>query len=212
MKAEKIFVSDRMKQHFDKLATLPEITDERLEEYIQDVLLRIKKLTKLIDSQPESEWMATLENVYAGIDKSIESLPDVYKQSISCKKGCSACCHINVDIRETEAKLLVKYAHKNRIPIDKEYLQKQAVVEKQPGSDVSACVFLKDGLCSVYPVRPIMCRKYYVVSDPALCADFTFKPDILQLFDMNSEIFYIAYSASHKGDRMARQLLKVLNK
>lgn len=46
-----------------------------------------------------------------------------------------------------------------------------------------ACVFLRpDNTCSVYAVRPVACRTYFVTSDPALCgAPSGTKVDVLDL-------------------------------
>jgi len=32
------------------------------------------------------------------------------------------------------------------------------------------CVFLKDGVCEIYALRPIACSSYVVISDPEVCA------------------------------------------
>jgi len=31
------------------------------------------------------------------------------------------------------------------------------------------CVFLENGRCSIYKVRPVACRSYFVINDPSLC-------------------------------------------
>ena len=33
------------------------------------------------------------------------------------------------------------------------------------------CVFLEQGRCSIYPVRPLVCRAHFVTSPPKLCGE-----------------------------------------
>lgn len=96
---------------------------------------------------------------------------------ISCKAGCSACCHQKVDLGAFEGELIEKYLHENPVPIDRERLRKQTEAlkgeagsfEKLPFED-RRCVFLSaDQTCSIYSVRPLMCRRHFVQSDPAIC-------------------------------------------
>ena len=94
---------------------------------------------------------------------------------ISCKKGCSFCCQIHVDITEDEGALLVKTAEEKGVKIDRALIKRQAEFGPenwtlQPYEDW-ACAFLntKEGTCNVYEHRPAACRNHGVVSDPALC-------------------------------------------
>jgi len=105
---------------------------------------------------------------YRIIDEIWDKHPN--KESISCKKGCSFCCHINVDIFPEEAEIILDEIGM----IDKEQIEH---LKEQIGLDVmerpliknSACVFLKSGQCSIYDVRPINCRKFFVINNPLEC-------------------------------------------
>ena len=108
---------------------------------------------------------------------------------MACGAGCTACCFIDVDISEDEAAVIIDYCRKNDIEVDKAYLTEQAAAGRKSYSALSRCVFLKDNLCSIYPVRPIACRKHWVETDPDLC-DFS-KNIINQVggfFNVNTEI------------------------
>jgi Putative zinc- or iron-chelating domain len=85
--------------------------------------------------------------------------------------------------------VIINYCTENAIEIDKEYLEKQAAVGRKKYSELSRCVFLKDNMCSIYPVRPIACRKHWVKTDPSLC-DFSqnIAHPIGAYFDINTEI------------------------
>lgn len=104
--------------------------------------------------------------------------PEIEK-SISCKAGCFSCCKnlINV-ITFDEACLLYEYAVQNNIEIPLDKLIKQAnhpTLEKWKTLDEEErkCVFLNsEGLCKVYEVRPISCRKALLRSEPDICSSF----------------------------------------
>jgi ribosomal protein S17E len=131
----------------------------------------------------------TTKEVYKTIESFFDAAPEENKKDIQCKTGCTACCFIEIDVSGDEATLIINYCKENGIEIDRDYLTKQATAGRKTYSDVSRCVFLKDNLCSIYPVRPVACRKHWVKTDPALC-DFS-KNIINQVggyFDINTEI------------------------
>ena len=112
--------------------------------------------------------LEVMREVYRLMDEKISTITE---PSIKCKKGCSFCCHLNVDITRLEAKLIAHYCNEQNIPIDKNYLVKQAEysIDDIISSPHSACVFLKNNECSIYPVRPCGCRKLFVTTDPVFC-------------------------------------------
>ncbi|MCK7556461.1 YkgJ family cysteine cluster protein [Chitinophaga sedimenti] len=92
--------------------------------------------------------------------------------AVTCKKGCSFCCHMDIDITSTEAQLIKEYMAVNAIGIDAGYLEAQLSLSKvdRPLSQThSACVFLKGENCLIYPVRPIACRKHLMNSAAVFC-------------------------------------------
>jgi Fe-S-cluster containining protein len=91
---------------------------------------------------------------------------------ITCRKGCAHCCHITVTTTEPEVDLILEYTKKHNISIDIEWLKQQRgfTEETHMFSPFSKCVFLNEqNECTIYPVRPMSCRKYFVSSDPELC-------------------------------------------
>ena len=115
--------------------------------------------------------------------------PEESKKEIQCKAGCTACCFIDVDVSGDEAAVIIDYCRENGIEVDKAYLTEQAAVGRKSYSSLSRCVFLKDTLCSIYPARPVACRKHWVKTDPALC---DFSENIINqvdgFFNVNTEI------------------------
>jgi Fe-S-cluster containining protein len=95
----------------------------------------------------------------------------------SCKKGCGACCHLEVEVTKDDAAVLYQ-AIKDGAFIDLNRLEslaqrnRQGEEWQQGAVATNRCLFLGvDDSCSVYESRPATCRKVAVVSDPKECAD-----------------------------------------
>ncbi len=95
--------------------------------------------------------------------------------AVSCRKGCSFCCRIPVYVTEGEAELLAQAIEQDPKAADLVLLARQEAVgvaewASMPTAD-RVCAFLDKGSgeCRVYAARPLACRSYYVVTDPARC-------------------------------------------
>ncbi len=94
---------------------------------------------------------------------------------ISCRRGCSGCCHYEVEITQDEAAILRDIVL-GGLAIDSNRLALQAARERQSaewrrfGSADNRCVFLaEDGACRIYEDRPSICRKHVVTTPAAAC-------------------------------------------
>ncbi len=92
----------------------------------------------------------------------------------SCSKGCAFCCHIHVVVSKAESDACFDYAKEKGFDIDRKLLEAQQGHDmlswKELPYPLRKCVFLdKNNECSVYSVRPLMCRKYYVITPPSQC-------------------------------------------
>jgi Fe-S-cluster containining protein len=132
---------------------------------------------------------AMVSNIYNTYDKKRD---DAEKPPLTCVKGCSACCKQVVALSLGEALYLV---HKHGKLLRKKYvlLEEQCTLMEQAHIDEHGnrldftagenrekictkwwemqqqCLFLENNLCSIYEDRPLACRNYSVISDPALC-------------------------------------------
>lgn len=94
----------------------------------------------------------------------------------SCQKGCSACCHMEVEITNYEAEILAELVNAG-YGIERPRLQKQSertLQDPQWREGVrhltNRCVFLSDeGACGIYEHRPVMCRRHSVTSPAKNC-------------------------------------------
>lgn len=151
-------------------------------------------------------------NALSAVFNSIEEFHDRIDSNanIQCKKGCSFCCHISVSITADEAHFIGQFCKKNNIKISKKYLKHQlSIHEKEiPLSSASACVFLKDKTCTIYPARPLNCRKHMVVTEPKYCnTKLTDNSQAINYFDLSTEKLIAGVFNSSPVDRMPKQLL-----
>jgi Fe-S-cluster containining protein len=120
-------------------------------------------------------------------------------KTISCKKGCGACCRQLVPISEVEAQYLAELVAEmpperrdrveTRFRQAREELQRRGMRERLlEAAGLSApdqrrqlvidyyacgvaCPFLEEESCSIHLDRPLICREYTVTSPPERCAD-----------------------------------------
>jgi Fe-S-cluster containining protein len=147
---------------------------------------------------------------YEALDELYEKSANPEKKNITCKRGCNFCCHIAVNITADEAKVIVMYAEDMHVSIDKEYLegQQNVVPAEQALTPYAACVFLKKGECSIYPVRPMNCRKYFVVTPPKQCDASVHVSGVAVFFNLDAEILASAILSEVPYGLMATMLLK----
>lgn len=124
---------------------------------------------------------------------------------ISCKKGCGVCCRQLVPLSPPEAAMIFEFIETMSEPRkstirkrfdrqltklkDSKFLTRlerlrdpevsdneyNGITQAYFDLDVS-CPFLEDECCSIYPLRPSMCREYLVTSPSESCADPVTRP------------------------------------
>lgn len=113
------------------------------------------------------------------LDHKADRLLDIFERLTAlispvsaCKKGCSHCCYQAVTIFDWEADRIAKFSKRKRTEFaglrDKSVLgARDKSIELYTGK---VCLFLADGRCSIYEVRPIACRLHLNLGDdPAVC-------------------------------------------
>ena len=110
--------------------------------------------------------------------------------SISCRKGCGACCRQLVPVSRTEGERLLATVEKMPAERQKELRRRfgeaaskiaaAGLGQRTGRSDREMsvayfalgvpCPFLEDESCSIHPDRPLVCREYLVTSPAELCA------------------------------------------
>jgi Fe-S-cluster containining protein len=106
----------------------------------------------------------------------------------SCGPGCSHCCRLEVPISRAEGEVVVEWLHANRTPEQLEAIRDKLrawihwyrvdypklIASGLTRVEIFAkhaplCSMIENDSCSVYPVRPILCRNHHVSSPVAEC-------------------------------------------
>ena len=91
----------------------------------------------------------------------------------ACRRGCSYCCHLRVEIRPHDAFVLAhhvqtKFSAEQRmgaiVRIEQTLKRLESLTPEQHIRAGIPCALLQEGVCSVYEARPATCRKYHSVS------------------------------------------------
>ena len=126
-----------------------------------------------------------LKEVYSQVDQ------EIGKNEMICQKGCPFCCHQSVTVAAFEGSYIESFVlnkmpkHIRRIVkanikrwfsffnanTPERQLTKQDLpeVERRQAIEGVPCPFLVNNVCSIYPVRPLVCRTYFVNDDVSLC-------------------------------------------
>ncbi len=75
-------------------------------------------------------------------------LLEKYSSDIACRRGCDSCCILE-SVFPVEAYVISESIRSGEVTTG-------IISENLPGK----CVFLKDGSCSIYIVRPVICRTH----------------------------------------------------
>lgn len=118
------------------------------------------------------------------------------KLGVTCTKGCNHCCKLPASMTLPEAIPIADWLRgRTNWKARKSELVKQ-IRGQLPALKMAdwfgpgraefykrqlPCVFLRDGLCEVYPVRPAVCRYHMVVTDPENCKLGAADPAVLMV-------------------------------
>lgn len=143
--------------------------------------ITLKKLMPYVSGQAKL--------AHADLDDLMSKIPNV------CKSGCSACCYQMVSVHTWEEELIGSYINQSMHVKTRNQVRKQLInwwkylksivrhatrenpITQQEQMQLSIrmivdkvmCPFLVDNKCSIYPVRPAMCRAHVVTEAPERC-------------------------------------------
>ncbi len=117
------------------------------------------------------------------------AVPEIQGESVSCRKGCGACCRQVVPLTPPEALMLIEDLDAEVITRKRNLLRRFRKIAKRLQSEGMdrlplfhhardyfrlgmPCPFLEDESCSIHTRRPLVCREHLVVSPAENCADF----------------------------------------
>lgn len=86
------------------------------------------------------------------VDAETATLSHRLRDSLRCRAGCASCCHVELTVAAVEADAIVAYLADAGADV-RESIHGRA--DRRDGR----CVMLDDDdLCSIFPVRPLVCR------------------------------------------------------
>jgi len=138
----------------------PEIARQNAEANFQELVDKIPTSVQIREQNLLAEITAVqgsaLKKLRA-LHQASEALSDAISPFVACRRGCDACCHYNVHLYPLEAEFIEKRTGLKRSR------------EKNPPQDFTGlpCVFLRNGECSIYDVRPMVCRKHVALTNTA---------------------------------------------
>ena len=92
-----------------------------------------------------------LRRIYGVMDR-LSAATEGY---VACQRGCADCCRMNVTISAQEARMIAEASGRLAAPLATSREHDNREFLGQP------CPFLVDNACSVYDVRPLVCRSHF---------------------------------------------------
>ena len=149
----------------------------------------VSEICLFLPVTPEERFLKAL---YASVDEaiswSLERLLHDEGMVPSCRLGCSHCCRFPILMSVAEARTLANFVKRGFSPEQIDALRRRTrqwhrrddslrsrslPVPPSAGEDDSPsalpCPMLVESECSVYNVRPLLCRTHYVLSHPRSC-------------------------------------------
>ena len=111
-------------------------------------------------------------------------------EKIACHKGCSICCTIQEIPITTPEFLGISWYYSEICEPD---IKKQIRPRLLNHDKIIECPFLLDTVCSIYPVRPLACRDFFVYGEPCKMNEDPFVARPNDMHPPNREIsMYVA--------------------
>lgn len=150
------------------------LSPEEVAAFLQSAdQVRAAAVRHLIDKRGTPQAISFVRNLQTGIDQVVSTALEQRVQ-LACKAGCSHCCSARVEALAPEIFRIVqefKTRPAQEIAALIERLQTYVATPSgiAPWQERLPCPFLVENLCSIYALRPGVCRKGHSL-DVAPCA------------------------------------------
>lgn len=105
------------------------------------------------------------EDTLSGIYDEFKKEAAAYKADVACRKGCAFCCTDAGSIHITTLEGRIIRDAMARLPRQRRVALQKALardMKRRGAGQSSSCPFLmKNRACSIYAVRPFVCRRVY---------------------------------------------------
>jgi len=136
---------------------------------------------KYPEDERKYKWLPMLLDAYyindIGTQKELKYEIKIRKQKMACKKGCHICClKPDVPICELEINGISWYVSEK---VENPEIRKMLNKQLSESNIHVECPFLVQKSCSIYPVRPLACREFYVFGKPCKFEEdpFIYRPN-----------------------------------
>lgn len=127
-------------------------------------------LKRLRKTRNPAELLSVLRSARKEFDRAYASAPAAARDSVACRAGCDACCHVPVGVQAHEVLIAANHVQTHFSPVDLDVLIARAAAHRAAFAGRSSldrvgfktpCVLLREGSCSIYEARPEACRSHH---------------------------------------------------
>jgi len=145
-------------------AQFTEAEDALFEKTGAAVLKRLRK------TRNPADFLSVLVTAHKEFDRAYATAPAAARDSVACRAGCAACCHVPVGVQAHEVLIAAQYIHTHFSPTELDALIERAAAHRAAFAGRSnaertdlrtPCVLLRGGSCSIYDARPEACRSHH---------------------------------------------------
>ena len=143
---------------------------EKEQAAFQESVKRIQTLaaSHLEKTSDVTSAIRFVKNLHRGID-AVAAQRNKQGPKAECKAGCSWCCSAKVEATEPEIFLIAESLGMRPegeldALIAKLKGRAEESVAEHPGAHRPSCVFLENNFCSIYELRPAVCRRAHSLS------------------------------------------------
>ncbi len=110
-----------------------------------------------------SDPLTTYRQFVARIDAHAQGVFEAHAAKIECKAGCSGCCHRDLTVFPVEAAAITAWIAEEQpdlSPSQAPTVSPRALQVLELDGDEPCAMLDRQGLCRIYPVRPLICRTH----------------------------------------------------
>jgi Fe-S-cluster containining protein len=181
---------------------LSALTSEIINEAIKPYLIKVFDIPEFIELMEKME--IEFENIrgkpIANMEKLLkymDRINDIFEPYKPCKKKCPNCCFIPVKVSGLEVIMIEKFLCKNNFSDykKKEYILKDMLKKTNYtiwGEEYNGkkCPFLKSDECTIYSVRPYVCRRYIIFENDNKKCGYNNNENVCQFTSTVTETSY----------------------
>lgn len=134
------------------------------------LLTRASVVRALRADMSEARVAGIMHNLYEHADAAIAECFSASRAKPPCRKGCTLCCHLQVEVTVPEVLVVVQHLWSKPKRVREAVLtaaraaagDAQVMDLHQRCAAKIPCPLLQEGACVVYAARPLACRRFFV--------------------------------------------------